>query len=596
MKRLVHLLAGVVGMAVAATPAAAQDGAGGGQTIEFGGFGSYWRFDHLFFLKNSFGGGARIGYAFSDRVGIELSGDYTRTVDTAAIQNVSATMLSASLVFTLPAGDRAALLVSGGFSRVVFGPDPPYDFSDNMLSGGLGARVFVTPQLALRFDARAQYLNENPDPRGSWTGHVQGSAGASYFFGPSQQRRDVPAERDEREEGLYEAERAAAPPPPARPARAARAAPAAAQFGRGGEQRIEFGGFGSYWRFDHLFFLENAFGGGARIGYSWSDRVGLEVTGDYVKTTDTAATQDVTASLVSAHLVFNFPVGERASIFASGGVTRAVFGPDPPYDFTENLISGGLGVRLFLSPHVALRVDGRAMYRQGNPDPRGTWTGHVYGSAGASYYFIPPQQGRGWNKQYQWYWGAQGGAFLSRTNTEPYVYDPIVGGHWLVTARRTALYVAYEQALYLGDAHAVIADPGSGGSSVGPGFRDVTYNDMRRIMFGVLAFPAQKIIEPFAGGGFALMQVLNPVVDCSGCATLGEAVQAADRAHDAASKAFFWVLGGLQVNYSTKLNVFAQYMITSSAAGFLIDGNTHTMQGGIRYSLGSAKEGITERH
>lgn len=374
------------------------------------------------------------------------------------------------------------------------------------------------------------------------------------------------------------------------------AMPLAAQVSQGGGQKIEFGGFGSYWRFDHLFFLKNAIGGGARIGYAWSDRVGLEVTGDYVKTTDTAETQDVSASMVSAHLVFNFPVGERASFYISGGGTRAVFGPDAPYDFTENMLSGGAGIRFFLDPHFALRFDGRAMYRGGNPDPRGTWTGHVLGTAGASYYFIPPQQGRGWNRQYQWYWGAQGGAFLSKTNTQPYVYDPIVGGHWLITAKRTALYVAYEQALFLSDAQAIIVDPNSSNSSQGPGFRDVSFNDMRRIMFGVIAFPTQKIIEPFAGGGFALQQVLNPVVDCSSCSTLGEAIEAADRAHEASSKAFFWVMGGLQVNYSTKLNVFAHYLITSSAAGFLIDGNTHTMQAGIRYSLGNAKEGVTERH
>ena len=377
---------------------------------------------------------------------------------------------------------------------------------------------------------------------------------------------------------------------------AAVASPALAQQ----SQAIEFGGFGSYWRFDHLFFLKNSFGGGARIGYSWSERLSIEIAGDYTRTVDTAAVQSVSVSAVSGNLVFNFPLGDKTTIFATGGVTRLVFGPDPPYSFTDNMVNGGLGARVFLSPHLAVRLDARAMYNRGNRDPlnptaRGSWTGQVQGSAGVSYFFIPPQQGRGFNRQYQWYWGAQGGAFISKTNTQPYVYDPVVGGHWLVTARRTALYVAYEQAIFLTDAQAVIFDPNSSASSVGPSFRDVTFHDMRRIMFGVLAFPAQKVIEPFAGGGFALMQVLNPLVDCTGC-DLGQAVEAADRAHDASSKAFFWLMGGLQINYSSKLNVFAHYLITSSAPGFLIDGNTHSLQGGIRYSLGSAKEGITGRH
>jgi opacity protein-like surface antigen len=374
------------------------------------------------------------------------------------------------------------------------------------------------------------------------------------------------------------------------------AIPAAAQR----SQSIEFGGFGSYWRFDHLYFLKNSFGGGARLAYAWSDRLTLEVTGDFTKTVDTGAVQNVSVSTVSGNLVFNFPMGDRATLYATGGFSRLVFGPDPPYDFTDNMVNGGLGARVFLSQHLALRLDARAMYNRQNrdplnPTPRGSWTGQVQGGAGLSYFFIPPQQGRGFGRQYQWYWGAQGGAFLSKTNTQPLVYDPIVGGHWLITARRTALYVAYEQAIFLSDAQAVIFDPNSSNSSVGPAFRDVSFADMRRIMFGVLAFPAQKVIEPFAGGGFALMQVLNPVVDCTGC-TLSEAVEASDRVHEASSRAFFWLMGGLQINYSSKLNVFAHYLLTSSAPNFLIDGNTHTLQGGIRYSLGTSKEGITERH
>ncbi|HEY3220120.1 MAG TPA: outer membrane beta-barrel protein [Gemmatimonadales bacterium] len=375
------------------------------------------------------------------------------------------------------------------------------------------------------------------------------------------------------------------------------AGPAAAQR----SQSFELGGFGSYWRFDHLYFLKNSVGGGARIAYAWSDRLTLEVTGDYTKTVDTASAQDVSVSTVSANLVFNFPMGDRATLFATGGVSRLVFGPDPPYNFTDNMVNGGLGARVFLNPHVSLRLDARAMYNRQqrdplNPTPRGSWTGQVQGAAGLSYFFIPPQQGRGFGRQYQWYWGAQGGAFVSKTNTQPYVYDPIIGGHWLITARRTALYVAYEQAIFLSDANAVIFDPGSSGCSIGSGpCRDVTFHDMRRLMFGVLAFPTQKVIEPFGGGGFALMQVLNPVVDCPGC-SFGQFQAADDRAHDATSKAFFWLMGGIQINYSSKLNVFAHYLLTSSAANFLLESNTHTLQGGVRLSLGTAKEGITERH
>jgi outer membrane protein with beta-barrel domain len=361
-------------------------------------------------------------------------------------------------------------------------------------------------------------------------------------------------------------------------------------------QNIEFGGFGSWWRFDRSFLIKNGFGGGARIGYNLNDRVGLEVTGDYIATTNLAATQDITVSTVSGGLVLNFPVGDQSSILASGGYSRMIFGKAAPYDFTQHLVYGGLGFRLFVSHHVALRGDLRAQYRWDNPYYTNAFTGEVQGSIGASYFFIPPQQGRGFNTNFQWYWGAQGGFFLSKTNTQPYVYDPIVGGHWLITSRRTALYVAYEQALFLSDANAVIFDPNSSGCSVGAApCRDVAFNRVRRLMFGVLAYPTQKVIEPFGGVGFAIMQILNPVVDCTGC-DLSQASQADDRVNDASSKAFFWVIGGLQINYSSKLNVFAQWLMTSSAANFLLQSNTHSLQGGVRVSLGTSKEGITERH
>jgi len=361
-------------------------------------------------------------------------------------------------------------------------------------------------------------------------------------------------------------------------------------------QNIEFGGFGSWWRFDRSFLIKNGFGGGARIGYNLNDRVGLEVTGDYIATTNLAATQNITVSTVSTGLVLNFPVGDQSSILASGGYSRMIFGKAAPYDFTQHLVYGGLGFRLFVSHHVALRGDVRAQYRWDNPYYTNAFTGEVQGSIGASYFFIPPQQGRGFNTNFQWYWGAQGGFFLSKTNTQPYVYDPIVGGHWLITSRRTALYVAYEQALFLSDANAVIFDPNSSGCSVGAApCRDVAFNRVRRLMFGVLAYPTQKVIEPFGGVGFAIMQILNPVVDCTGC-DLSQASQADDRVNDASSKAFFWVMGGLQINYSSKLNVFAQWLMTSSAANFLLQSNTHSLQGGVRVSLGTSKEGITERH
>ena len=53
-------------------------------------------------------------------------------------------------------------------------------------------------------------------------------------------------------------------------------------------------------------------------------------------------------------------------------------------------------------------------------------------------------------------------------------------------------------------------------------------------------------------------------------------------------------MGGIDIKQG-RLALFGHYILTSSAASFLIQGTTHTFQGGVRYSLGSSKEGITER-
>lgn len=365
--------------------------------------------------------------------------------------------------------------------------------------------------------------------------------------------------------------------------------------------QIELGVYGSFTRFDHAYQLPNRVGGGVRLGYYLSDRVSLEADGVYLGPSSTAGRASYFLHAGSASLVINFPAGGRSSFYVLGGGSRVDLGTTAPYNFAENGVHGGAGLRFLIGDRVGLRLDGRAFYRPPKSLLTGLWTGHVIGTAGLTYITGRPRVGGGYlpassDRNYQWYWGAQGGLFIYKTNVQTSTAEPIIGGHWLITGRRTALYVGVEQSFFLTDAQAVVFDPNSSNSVVGPGFRDVTFSEVRRIMFGLVTHPAQRRLEPFAGTGFAIQQVLNPVVDCSSCATLGEAIEAQDRAEDAASKAFFWVMGGVQINYSSKLNVFAQYLLTSASQGFLIESNTHSLQGGIRYSLGTSKEGVIERH
>ncbi len=364
--------------------------------------------------------------------------------------------------------------------------------------------------------------------------------------------------------------------------------------------QFEYGAYGTYTRFDQLYGLPNRVGAGVRFGYFISDHVGVEAESNWLGPSTLAGRASYLSHTGSLSLVLNLPLGNRASLYALGGVARIDYGTTAPYNFAENGLGGGAGLRLMLSDRLGLRLDGRGFYDPKKSLLTGFTTGHVIASAGLSYLGGLPRTGtyvaRAGERDYQWYWGAQGGIILVKTNAQTSTAEPIVGGHWLITKHRTSLLVSFETSFFINDVSAVIVDPASTASSVGPGFRDVTFSRLRRLSVGLVAHPAQRRVEPFVGGGFSIMEVTNPVVDCSTCASNGEAFQAQSLAQDAASKAFAWVLGGLQINYTRRLNVFGQYIITSSGQGFLLDGNTHTLQGGVRYSLGSAREDVTEPH
>lgn len=197
---------------------------------------------------------------------------------------------------------------------------------------------------------------------------------------------------------------------------------------------------------------------------------------------------------------------------------------------------------------------------------------------------------------YRWYWGAQAGGFLYQTNAQGYAFDPQFGAHWLITAKRTALYIGGEQAFFISDAVGSVGDPNSA-----TGVRDAVFSQVRRLFFGLLAFPLQTRIEPYAGGGFAIVTVQDPVVDCSNttpnsqCATANDVISAQSAVDDASSTATAWFMGGVQVNVG-KFVVFGQYMLTSASQNFLLTGSTHSIQGGVRYSFGGAKEDVNTAH
>ena len=386
--------------------------------------------------------------------------------------------------------------------------------------------------------------------------------------------------------------------------------------------QFEIGGFASYTRFDRAFLLDNQIGGGGRLGFWITDWLGIEGDGLYTRPKPTGGSgTNFPVWFASGSLVLNF--GSEKSFYLLGGYSAMDFNSGAAGGFRDAGAHAALGDRIYISDRAALRVEGRAYYTPSTQFPGSKWAGQVVGSAGLSFFLgstrrekiypeIPKQrrdsivaaggkvpearprggptyERRSSDWQHKWYWGGQGGLMIFRTNFDSYSFEPTFGGHWLITGKRTALYASYEQSFFISPRHVTFVEPTG---AVEPG--NVQFNNLRRIMVGVLAFPAQLRVEPFAGGGFAIMEALNvQATSCTGCSG-AQFAALQDAADNAATKAFFWWMGGIDIKQG-RLALYGHYILTSSAATFLIQGTTHTFQGGVRYSFGSAKEGITDR-
>src|SRR6266568_1148326 len=317
--------------------------------------------------------------------------------------------------------------------------------------------------------------------------------------------------------------------------------------------QFEIGGFGTYTRFDRAFYLDNQIGGGGRLAFWLTDWLSIEGDGVYQRPHSKAGGSDFPVWFGSGSLVLNF--GSEKSFYILGGYSAMDFNSSGG-GFRDIGAHGAIGDRIFISDRAALRLEARAYYAPNTLFPGGTMAGQIVGSAGLSFFIGPshrgvyqpipkakrdsivaaggkvpeerPQGGQTYEQRasdwtHKWYWGAQGGLFVFRTNFDSYSFEPT-----------------------------------------------------------------------FGGGGFAIVELLNATANCVSCTSLATAAQLQDEADNAASKAFFWWMGGVDIKQG-RLALYGHYILTSSAATFLIQGTTHTFQGGVRYSLGSAKEGVTDR-
>jgi hypothetical protein len=191
---------------------------------------------------------------------------------------------------------------------------------------------------------------------------------------------------------------------------------------------------------------------------------------------------------------------------------------------------------------------------------------------------------------FQWYIGGQAGVLIFRTPAQTRGGMFMAGANTLITARRTGLLLSVEEGIGSNEQSAYFDATGT--------TQTVQFNDIRKYSAVLMAFPVRSAAQPYLGIGVGLLHVVNPQPTGTSFATPAALAQAQQDAVSLGSTGFATVVGGLQFKLG-RLVAFGQYQLTSAqgnkttssgAAGRLLIGSTHTLSGGLRVSLGSAKE------
>jgi opacity protein-like surface antigen len=179
--------------------------------------------------------------------------------------------------------------------------------------------------------------------------------------------------------------------------------------------------------------------------------------------------------------------------------------------------------------------------------------------------------------QYRWFWGAKGGALAYTLPSAGQTFTPQFGGEWLITARRSALYIGFSQSpTQQTDTFRLTSQ------NAAP---QVTFDGMRRIQLAVVVFPTSSGFQPYVGGGFVIETLTNSRITAgSPSAALIQAVQ------DASSGGFALVMAGIQLRMGSKMALYAHYQGSPQGRDFLMAGSAHAFEAGLRYAFLPARE------
>lgn len=189
------------------------------------------------------------------------------------------------------------------------------------------------------------------------------------------------------------------------------------------------------------------------------------------------------------------------------------------------------------------------------------------------------------DNRFKWFFGAGVGAMMFETPSQSQTGLPTFGAHVAIVNRRGGLMLGVDEGFGNGETSAFV-DQGSGGIA-----RSVTFDRLRRYNFNLTGYPVRGKLEPYLGVGFGFLQVINPQL--GGVFTSpSQAAESAAEADEKSATGFMSFLAGVQFRVG-RMAAFGQYQLSSSPAqGNLLRGPGHLLMGGLRFSLGSSKEGV----
>lgn len=183
----------------------------------------------------------------------------------------------------------------------------------------------------------------------------------------------------------------------------------------------------------------------------------------------------------------------------------------------------------------------------------------------------------------KWYWGGQATTLFFKNRNPDGTGTGLdvaagAGGHWLITKRRVALYVAFDQLFFTGTETSSIQDNASTS-----GLSTAQFSRAQRIQGSVYAFPLRGFFQPYGGLGVMLARVTN----------IRPATATAE-ADAAGTRPALVVTGGVQWRLS-RFAVFATYQYTPGDTRSVFKGEQHVLSGGLRWAITGASEAIGTR-